>query len=49
MSWWNVALAVVGVLLGLLGAFWMLQGADLVHVQPILCVSDCCARATWRS
>ena len=25
----------------LLGLLWLLQGADLVHVRPILCVADC--------
>jgi hypothetical protein len=41
MRWWNIALLVVGVLLALLGSLWLLQGADLVHVRPILCVTNC--------
>jgi hypothetical protein len=24
-----------------LGLLWLLQGADLVHVRPILCVANC--------
>jgi hypothetical protein len=24
-----------------LGLLWFLQGADLVHVRPILCVANC--------
>jgi len=34
---WSV-LGVVSILLGLL---WFLQGADLIHIRPILCVADC--------
>ena len=30
-----------GVALALLGSLWLLQGADLVHIRPILCVADC--------
>jgi hypothetical protein len=30
-----------GVVLVLLGALWALQGADLVHIRPILCVGNC--------
>ena len=31
---------VVGVISGLLGGLWLLQGLDLVHVRPILCFAD---------
>lgn len=31
----------LGVALTLLGLLWLLQGADLLHVRPILCVADC--------
>ena len=24
-----------------LGLLWLLQGADLIHVRPILCVANC--------
>jgi len=37
---WAVLL-VVGVVLALLGVLWFLQGAGVVHVRPILCVSNC--------
>ena len=30
-----------GVALTLLGLLWLLQGADLVHIRPILCVTNC--------
>ena len=31
----------VGIVLVLLGALWSLQGADLVHIKPILCFANC--------
>ncbi|HEY6926558.1 MAG TPA: hypothetical protein VI653_23945 [Steroidobacteraceae bacterium] len=31
----------LGVVLTLLGLLWLLQGADLLHVRPILCVANC--------
>jgi hypothetical protein len=31
----------LGVAVTLLGLLWLLQGADLVHVRPILCLADC--------
>lgn len=34
-------LAIVGVLLTALGSLWALQGADLVHIEPVACVADC--------
>jgi len=37
---WAVLL-VIGVALTLLGGLWFLQGAGVVHVRPILCVSNC--------
>lgn len=33
--------AVCGILLAALGGLWALQGADLVHLEPIACVADC--------
>ncbi len=30
-----------GIVLVLLGALWSLQGADLVHINPILCFANC--------
>ena len=33
--------AIFGVLVFLLGGLWFLQGADLVHLDPIACVAEC--------
>ncbi len=33
--------AFVGVIVTLLGLLWFLQGADIVHLDPILCFSNC--------
>ena len=32
---------IAGVVLTSLGALWSLQGADLVRIEPILCVANC--------
>jgi hypothetical protein len=32
---------VVGAILVGLGLLWTLQGGDVVHVRPVLCVSNC--------
>lgn len=37
---WGVV-AVFGVLLTALGLLWALQGADLVHIEPVACVTNC--------
>lgn len=34
-------LVLVGVISVALGALWFLQGADLIHIKPILCFADC--------
>jgi len=41
MSFRGLARIVFGVALSLLGLLWLLQGADLVHIRPILCVANC--------
>jgi uncharacterized membrane protein SirB2 len=41
MTWRHIVLVVVGVVLVLLGGLWLLQGANVVHVRPILCVTNC--------
>lgn len=41
MRWLRVARIVGGMLLILLGLLWILQGADLIHIDPVLCVADC--------
>lgn len=41
MPWRTAARRLTGVVLTLLGLLWALQGADLVHLDPILCTTDC--------
>lgn len=41
MSFRTIARILFGVALALLGSLWLLQGADLVHIRPILCLADC--------
>jgi hypothetical protein len=32
---------VVGIIAGLLGGLWLLQGLGIMHLRPILCFTDC--------
>lgn len=32
---------VLGLIASALGVLWFLQGLDVVHVQPLICFSDC--------
>jgi hypothetical protein len=41
MSVRTLARILLGAVLSLLGLLWLVQGADLVHIRPILCVADC--------
>lgn len=41
MNFRAVTRILFGIALALLGSLWLLQGADLVHIRPILCVADC--------
>ncbi|MBB4943413.1 hypothetical protein FHR32_007813 [Streptosporangium album] len=41
MTWRKTARVVAGMLLILPGLLWILQGADLVRLGPILCVAEC--------
>jgi hypothetical protein len=41
VRWRRTLKLVAGVLLTPLGLLWMLQGADVVHIRPVLCVGDC--------
>lgn len=41
MSWRNITLLLAGVVLTGLGGLWFLQGADVVHIRPILCAAEC--------
>jgi hypothetical protein len=38
---WKWVVPALGVVALLLGGLWLLQGLDLVHVDPILCAADC--------
>lgn len=37
----STARVVVGVVLVLLGLLWIVQGADLIRLRPILCAAEC--------
>jgi hypothetical protein len=37
----DVVAMVIGVIVALLGLLWFLQGAGIVHMRPVLCVSNC--------
>lgn len=41
MNWRALSWIVLGVGATLLGVLWLLQGADLLHIRPILCVANC--------
>jgi hypothetical protein len=41
MSAKTIATTTIGAAIALLGLLWFLQGADLIHIRPILCVADC--------
>ncbi len=41
MNWRSLAWVFFGVVSTLLGLLWLLQGADVLHVRPILCVANC--------
>jgi hypothetical protein len=41
MKWRSLTWIVLGVASMLLGLLWLLQGADLLHIRPLLCVADC--------
>jgi hypothetical protein len=36
-----IATSFIGIGIALLGLLWLLQGADVLHVRPLLCVADC--------
>jgi len=37
----KIVTVIIGVIASLLGSLWFLQGADIVHLNPILCFSNC--------
>ena len=36
-----IIVTIFGVVTALLGLLWFLQGAEIIHLNPILCVSNC--------
>lgn len=41
MRWTWISVWVIGVGVVALGMLWILQGSNLVHIEPILCAGDC--------
>jgi hypothetical protein len=41
VKWRTTARVVIGVMLTLLGLLWILQGADVLQIRPLLCVAEC--------
>ena len=41
VTWRTVLRLVIGIGLVGLGSLWLLQGADAVHVRPVLCATHC--------
>lgn len=39
--WLAGVFALLGLVFTLLGSLWFLQGADLIHLEPIACVANC--------
>jgi hypothetical protein len=39
--WLARVFALLGIAFTLLGVLWSLQGADLIHLEPIACVANC--------
>ena len=37
----SVIISILGIILASFGLLWFLQGAGVVHIKPILCVSNC--------
>ncbi len=41
---WNAkatVLTILGVIVGILGMLWLVQGLGIIQIDPILCVGDC--------
>ena len=41
MNWRTLTWIFFGAASTLLGLLWLLQGADVLHVRPILCLANC--------
>ncbi len=37
----KIALFFVGIIMIFLGLLWFLQGADIIHLKPLLCFTNC--------
>ena len=37
----RIVFLLIGVIATLLGLLWFLQGADIVHLKPLLCFANC--------
>ncbi len=37
----KIALFFVGIIMIFLGLLWFLQGADIIHLKPLLCFANC--------
>jgi hypothetical protein len=37
----KLAVSVAGIVISLLGLLWLLQGAGIVHLRPVLCFANC--------
>lgn len=41
MSKKRIAATIFGIILGLLGLLWFLQGSDVLHIKPMICFANC--------
>jgi hypothetical protein len=41
MRWKGMSIAVLGAVVFAVGLLWLLQGSDVVRIDPVLCVEDC--------
>jgi hypothetical protein len=41
MRWKAGSVAVLGALVFAVGCLWLLQGSDVVRIDPVLCVGEC--------
>lgn len=41
MRWTWMSVLAIGVGVVALGTLWFLQGSDVVHIEPVLCVGEC--------
>lgn len=37
----QIVFLLIGVIVALLGLLWFLQGADIIHLKPLLCFANC--------